>query len=72
MSVASEMVAELDITDFDEVEIANMIDEEISAYSCSCETHPPIIAFCSVNHFPIIKLLMFVNVSPLKFVFVGL
>lgn len=31
MSVASEMVAELDITDFDDVEIASMIDEEISA-----------------------------------------
>jgi len=31
MSVASEMVAELDITDYDDVEIATMIDEEISA-----------------------------------------
>lgn len=31
MSVASEMVAELDITDYDDVEIAAMIDEEISA-----------------------------------------
>lgn len=31
MTVASEMVAELDITDYDVVEIATMIDEEISA-----------------------------------------